>query len=570
MQDGTAQLRIRRLSNFANNNGLPVGFEYFTINKNIRTGSLPLLGGLYSRELYADLWSWVQEQPGYLISETEWQQKSQANNGNVPFYSSGDGSTTFRVPSLKCWVKGANGIEEVGSYLEAGLPNITGTLEKKSGAYPLLLGHYTELNQDGALWTTSEYDNHNITPGPTSPNKLLGGFNFDASRSNPIYGKSTVVQPESIVGLYCVIAFSTISNTGNLDIQTFINQFEQMKEQWSKAVQTVDYSREKLFTPNKTSITIHAGTQVVINEQLYTVDSDTTLQLSTAGQPSALAGKDVYIYACQPIDVSSTQPVLVLSLNSTVPTGYSADNSRKIGGFHCLCLDVGTISGHTLSGYITGDILPASVWDLIHRPKCKQGGMIYLDVTDTWHTIYGLSWDGTNLVSVYQGIWADGTSAKKWHGEATLEQLERQNMRLDWRHEFQMYAKGSNEQTNIQGSSDPNTTGGHKDTAGRRMISNYGAEDCCGALWQWTMDLGFAGGSDWNDSVYNSQVDDKSYGRSYGTLYRLPVGGFWGNGSGCGSRSVACNASSAYVHASCGARGASEPMYRNALNRKSL
>ena len=526
MQDGTAQGRIRRLSNFANNNGLPVGFEYFTINKNIRLGSLPLLGGTYSRTAYADLWSWVQEQPGYLITETEWQEKFQANNGNVPFYSSGDGSTTFRVPSLKCWVKGANGIEEVGSYLEAGLPNATGTL--------------TAIDSDKNL------------------------------ASGPFYGKSTTVQPESIVGLYCVIAFGTVTNTGNLDIQTFINQFEQMKEQWSKAVQTVDYSREKLFTPNKTSITVHAGTQVVINEQLYTVDNDTTLQLSSAGQPSALAGKDVYIYACQPIDVSSTQPILVLSLNSTVPTGYSADNSRKIGGFHCLCLDVGTISGHTLSGYVTGDILPASVWDLIHRPKCKQGGMIYLDVTDTWHTIYGLSWDGTNLVSVYQGIWADGTSAKKWHGEATLEQLERQNMRLDWRHEFQMYAKGSNEQTNIQGSSDPNTTGGHKDTAGRRMISNYGAEDCCGALWQWTMDLGFAGGSGWNDSVYNSQVDDKSYGRSYGTLYRLRVGGCWDNGSGCGSRSVACYDSSAHVRADLGARGASEPMYRNALNRKSL
>lgn len=559
MQDGTAQLRIRRLSNFAKNNGLPVGFEYFTINKNIRTGSLPLLGGLYSRELYADLWSWIQEQPGYLITETEWQQKSQANNGNVPFYSSGDGSTTFRVPSLKCWVKGANGIEEVGSYLEAGLPNITGTTR---GVHRT--GNPT---QSGALSS----DNEGTTSGANAIGaNVSANIRFNASRSNDIYGNSDEVTPESIVGLYCVIAFSTISNTGNLDIQTFINQFNQMKEQWQKAVQTVDYGREQLFTPNKTSITVHSGTQVVINEQLYTSTNDTTLQLSSAGQPSELAGKDAYIYACQPTDVSSTEPVFVLSLNSTVPTGYSADNSRKIGGFHCLCLDVGTISGHTLSGYITGDILPASVWDLIHRPKCKQGGMIYLDLTDTWHTIYGLSWDGTNLVSVYNGIWADGTSSKKWHGEATLEQLERQNMRLDWRHEFQMYAKGSNEQTSIKGFTDPNTTGGHTDTAGRRMISNYGAEDCCGVLWQWTMDLGFAGGSGWNDSVYNSQVDDRSYGRSYGTLFRLLVGGYWDNGSGCGSRSVHCNASSADVHADHGARGASEPLYRNALNRKSL
>lgn len=560
MQDGTSELRIRRLSNFAAN-GLPVGFEYFTINKNVRFGSLPLLGGLYSRELYADLWSWVQEQPGYLISESEWQEKSQANNGNVPFYSSGDGSTTFRVPSLKCWVKSGSEITEVGSYLEAGLPNIEGSF-RLNDSFGVIEGD----NDVTGAFTKGE----SLSNGWRGDTGTFYGVNLNAFLSNSIYGNSDEVTPESIVGLYCVIAFSTVSNTGNLDIQTFINQFNQMKEQWQKAVQTVDYGREQLFTPNKTSITIHSGTQVVINEQLYTSTNDVTLQLTSAGQPSELAGKDVYIYACQPIDVSSTEPTFVLSLNSTVPTGYSADNSRKIGGFHCLCLDVGTIEGHTLSGYVTGDILPASVWDLIHRPKCKQGGMFYLDLTDTWHTIYGLSWDGTNLVSVYQGIWADGTSTKKWHGEATLEQLEKQNMRLDWRHEFQMYAKGSNELTNIQGSADPNTTGGHKDTAGRRMISNYGAEDCCGALWQWTMDLGFAGGSAWGDSVYNSSVDSQSYGRSYGTLYRLHVGGRWANGSACGSRCVDCSSSSAYVAAYSGARGASEPLYRNALNRKSL
>ena len=212
MQDGTAQGRIRRLSNFANNNGLPVGFEYFTINKNIRVGSLPLLGGLYSRELYADLWSWVQEQPGYLITETEWQEKFQANNGNVPFYSSGDGSTTFRVPSLKCWVKGTNGIEEVGSYLEAGLPNITaahnwtGVTANNSfeGAF------VGESVGNGYTWNASKYYGLKLK--------------FDASLSNPVYGKSDGVQPESIVGLYCVIAFSTISNTGNLDVQTLYNK----------------------------------------------------------------------------------------------------------------------------------------------------------------------------------------------------------------------------------------------------------------------------------------------------------------------------------------------------------
>ena len=139
-------------------------------------------------------------------------------------------------------------------------------------------------------------------------------------------------------------------------------------------------------------------------------------------------------------------------------------------------------------------------------------------------------------------------------------------MRLVWRHEFQMGAKGSNEQTNIQGSSDPNTTGGHVDTAGRRMISNIGLEDCCGVLWQFAMDLGFADGSDWTNSVYNSSVDDRSYEQTYGTLYRLLLGARWLSGDYSGSRSAACNNSSAYVFADISTRGASEPKTVKGLN----
>lgn len=157
--------------------GLPVGFEYFTMNPNIPAGSLPLQGGLYSRLAYPDLWEWVQTQKGYLIEESAWQAKATDNGGNVPFYSSGDGSTTFRVPSLKCWVKSGSSISEVGSYLEAGLPN-----DSNAGG--------TQAKEIG----------------------------FDASRSNKIYGNSDTVQPQSIVGLWCVKAYGTVTNVGSTDV----------------------------------------------------------------------------------------------------------------------------------------------------------------------------------------------------------------------------------------------------------------------------------------------------------------------------------------------------------------
>lgn len=315
------------------------------------------------------------------------------------------------------------------------------------------------------------------------------------------------------------------------------------------------YTRPSLYTVSKKSITIPKGLRVRIGDKGYESASATTLSTTSLG---SLAAKDVYIYACAPITLS-TEPIFVLSLNSTVPSGYTAENSRKIGGFHCLCADVGTISGHTLSGYVAGDILPASAWDLIHRPRCSPEAMVYCDKVDFWVDIYLNSWNGNKLVSVYKGVTADGTSTKKFHGELFVDELVKLNKRLPPRRVFQAIMKGSNERTNVKGSQDANTTGGNVDTAGRRMISNYGCEDGCGFLWQWAEDLGFAGGSRWTNSVYNSVVDSELIGQTYETLFRASLGGYWGCGGSCGSRSVSCHAASAAVNANYGGRGACEP-----------
>lgn len=239
--DNTAKWRVKKVTEFIGNS-LPIGHFYQTISPTVPAGSLPLFGGTYSRTLYADLWTWIQ-QSGLLITESAWQSKATANEGNVPFFSQGDGSTTFRVPSMKCWVKGANGVEEVGSYLKAGLPNITGT----AGYFNALVGY----EYSGAMYEYDQKYTADSDNGATYARKI----GFDASKANAIYGNSDTVQPKSIVGMWCVVAYGTASNVGNADVGNVMQaveqvqtNFEGLKNQIANISLVPDYSAGVLKT----------------------------------------------------------------------------------------------------------------------------------------------------------------------------------------------------------------------------------------------------------------------------------------------------------------------------------
>lgn len=546
--------------------GHTVGDIYPISYTELDSGQLILNGQLISREIYGVLWDWLQKHPSLIKTEVEWNTYlASTNNVCCPYFSMGTTETNFRLPKYSgAFIRADSDITKINQFSEDTQRNILGQFTTyrtswDSGTGELLFG------ANGAFGKI-ETGNNMDSIHQDSSDRQQQIVDFDASRSVGSEHTGEEVKPKSINQIWVIQAVGTITNQTSIDVSAIQEEVQQLMDFGNYQVACIKdksnyFSRDSLFTSNKTFIVIPKNMRININGEAYISTRNVTLNTSTLGEN--LAGKDVYIYA---LAGSGTEPDFVLSLNSTVPTGYTAENSRKIGGFHCLCKDVGIIEGHALSGYVAGDILPATRWDLEHRPKGSPEGFAYEELTDCWIAIYLPSWDGTKLVSVYNGVIADGTSTKKWHGEAFYEQFAKQGMRLVWRHEFQMGAKGSNEQTNIQGSSDPNTTGGHVDTAGRRMISNIGLEDCCGVLWQFAMDLGFAGGSGWTNSVYNSSVDDRSYGQTYGTLYRLRLGSNWANGAACGSRSADCDASSAAVYFINSSRGTSEPRIENLRN----
>ena len=282
------------------------------------------------------------------------------------------------------------------------------------------------------------------------------------------------------------------------------------------------------------------------------LDSGSTLQ----------AGKDYCVYM-KKLVASATGFDFVVSLNGTYPTGYTADEVYKIGGFHTLCLGVTSSnapalktgsfwSTHPAIGYNTADIIPNSVWCLTHRPISKPNGMVYVDRRGKWFDIYLQSGTFSGTASVFGGTTTD-TRQPILHQYDLLCVFK--EMMDD--EDFMTAMEGSNQGTNIAGSADPVTTGGHYDTAGKRMISGYYLEDGCGALWQWLKEIGFNGNQSWTG--YGTNADQR--GQTYGMSYVLLSGGCWADGSDCGSWCRDCRSSRSLVAAYGGCRGVSRSLF---------
>ena len=197
--------------------GLPLGHLFAWPFQTPPDGAIQCNGATYNRTLYADFFAYASSK-GWVKTEAEWQNIASANGGYCSYYSTGDGSTTFRTPKFAPFMQVAIASGSIGAYHKAGLPNINGALP--SGTFSTAgapSGSFSRGKAGQPIWSG----------GSSIGVELI----FDASRSNSIYGRSTTVQPESNEWMICVVVAGKATNIGSVDVGNVMSAVAQVQAQ---------------------------------------------------------------------------------------------------------------------------------------------------------------------------------------------------------------------------------------------------------------------------------------------------------------------------------------------------
>lgn len=116
-------------------------------------------------------------------------------------YGSGDGSTTFNLPNLDGRVlQGTTNTGQVGNYLEASLPNMSGSARFVAGSSPSV-GILRSYNSNGVFSTFGEAQL--LAEGTGQALQIATDLTFSASRSSSLYS-GTKMQLAAMQTLACI------------------------------------------------------------------------------------------------------------------------------------------------------------------------------------------------------------------------------------------------------------------------------------------------------------------------------------------------------------------------------
>ena len=144
-------------------------------------------------------------------TEANWQAAVTANGvcGKFVYTAAAGGSpATVRLPLITGFTEGTVTVSELGDLTEAGLPNITGSIDP-----------YVDINRN-ATGAFSANNTAATNPVGTNGNGNGSHLMFNAADSNSIYGNSNTVQPQAIKVLYYIV----VATSTKTDIQVDIDE----------------------------------------------------------------------------------------------------------------------------------------------------------------------------------------------------------------------------------------------------------------------------------------------------------------------------------------------------------
>ena len=164
------------------------------------SGRLPLFTGetiASANTIYPEFYNWVLAHTELQCTSAEYE-ASLTTYGECAKYVIGGGS--LRLPLIKNYIKAANTSEGIKN-IEAGLPNITGGIRNS----------HVRNNVGSANCGYGAVEvgpNRNAFTGNMSESTGSASWDFDASRSSSIYGKSSTVTPVSTTLYPWVVAYA--------------------------------------------------------------------------------------------------------------------------------------------------------------------------------------------------------------------------------------------------------------------------------------------------------------------------------------------------------------------------
>lgn len=157
-------------------------------------------------------------------TEDEWQQ-SVTNYGVCGKFVYNADENSVRLPKVTGFVEGTVDLNALGDLTQAGLPNITGKFESKG-----INSEFGTINYGEGAFDVKVAAGYDETANAGSSNIVNTDVaEFDASKSNAIYGNSDTVQPQAIKGYYYMVVGTNVID--EIVVDPYLDELEAKTEE---------------------------------------------------------------------------------------------------------------------------------------------------------------------------------------------------------------------------------------------------------------------------------------------------------------------------------------------------